>query len=71
MVLAGITGFLALRYVLNKVSAFAEQYTEASPGALPAVQMSAADYEQLDKRLSAFTSAVKAQERKEPDKKPG
>jgi len=62
MLFAGIAGFLAVRYVLNKVTAFAEQYTETSPGALPAVQMSTADYEQLDKRLSAFTSAVKAQE---------
>jgi hypothetical protein len=62
MVIAGISGFLAVRFLLNKVSVFAEQYTETSPGKLPAVQMSAPDYEQLDKRVNAFASAVKEQQ---------
>src|SRR6266404_9948932 len=56
----GIAGFFAVRYALNKFVALAEQYTEATAMTLPKVQMSPADYEQLQKRVSAFKDALNA-----------
>jgi hypothetical protein len=60
MVLVGIVGFFAIRYGLNKLTAFVEQYTETTPMTLPTVQMSTTEYQQLDKRVTAFTDAVNA-----------
>ena len=60
LVLVGIAFFFAVRYGLNKIAAIAEQYTETTPMTLPTVQMSATDYEQLDKRVTAFADAVNA-----------
>jgi hypothetical protein len=61
VLVVGLGSFLVVRYGLNKLAAFVEQYTEAAPMALPAVQMPAAEYEQLDKRITAFTDALNAQ----------
>lgn len=61
MLVVGIGGFLAVRYGLNKLAAFVERYTETTPMALPAVQMPAAEYEALNKRVTAFTDALNAQ----------
>ncbi|PYL00777.1 MAG: hypothetical protein DME19_03955 [Verrucomicrobia bacterium] len=65
-VLVGIAGFFAVRYGLNKLTAFVEQYTEAVPMTLPGVQMSSTDYSQLDKRVTAFTDALNAQKAASP-----
>jgi hypothetical protein len=60
MVLCGIAGFFAIRYGLNKFTAFVEQYTDTTPMKLPTVQMSSTDYQLLDKRVTAFSDAVNA-----------
>jgi len=60
MVVVGIAGFFAIRYGLNKLTAFVEQYTDTTPMILPTVQMSPTDYQQLDKRVTAFADAVNA-----------
>ena len=57
----GVAGFFVARHLLNKFVAFAEQYTETKPMALPKVQMSAADYAELDKRIAAFRDGLNAQ----------
>ena len=60
MVLVGIAFFFAVRYGLNKIASIVEQYTETTPMTLPPVQISPTDYEQLDKRVTAFADAVNA-----------
>jgi hypothetical protein len=60
MVLIGIAGFFTIRYLANKVTAFVEQYTDTTPMTLESVQVTAAEYQQLDKRVSAFADAVNA-----------
>jgi len=62
----GIAGFLALRYGLNKVTAIVEAYTETSPATLPSVQMPAAEYAELDKRLTAFQESLNGQKAEAP-----
>src|SRR5437867_4753859 len=66
MVVVGIAGFFTVRYALNKVTAMVEQYTETTPMTLPTVQMSATDYQQLDKRVTAFADAVTARKATPP-----
>ena len=66
MLLVGIAFFFAVRYGLNKIATIVEQYTETTPMTLPAVQMSATDYEQLDKRVTAFADAVNARKATPP-----
>ncbi len=66
IVLVGIAGFFAIRYALNKVTALVEQYTETLPMTLPTVQMSGTDYQQLDKRVTAFADAVNARKATPP-----
>ena len=66
MVLVGIAFFFAVRYGLNKIAAIVEQYTETTPMALPTVQVSASDYQQLDKRVTAFADAVNARKATPP-----
>lgn len=65
-VLFCIAGFFLIRYGLNKFTAFVEQYTETTPMTLPTVQLSATEYEQLDKRVSAFADAVNARKATPP-----
>src|SRR5205809_4032581 len=60
IVLVSIAGFFAIRYGLNKFTAFVEQYTETTPMVLPKDPMSATDYQELDKRVTAFADAVNA-----------
>jgi hypothetical protein len=60
MVLVGIAGFFTIRYVANKVTAFVEQYTDTASMTLESVQVSAAEYQQLDKRVTDFADAVNA-----------
>src|SRR5512135_1125336 len=50
-ILAGVATFFAVRYVLHRVTALIEQYTEPAATALPPVAVSAADYEKLKARL--------------------
>ena len=57
-VLLGIAGFFAVRYGLSKFAAFVTQYTETSPGTLPSVQASPAEYAELNKRVTAFNDAL-------------
>jgi hypothetical protein len=66
MILVGIAFFFAVRYTVNKIGQIVEQYTETTPMTLPAVQMSATDYEQLDKRVTAFADAVNARKATQP-----
>src|SRR5262245_2371354 len=66
MVLFGIAGFLLIRYGLNKLTAFVEQYTDTRPMTLESVQMSTSDYQQLDKRVTAFADAVNARKATPP-----
>src|SRR5206468_2472842 len=66
MVCMGIAGFFVARYAVNKFAGFAEQYTETKPMQLPQIQMSSTDYQQLDKRVSAFTEALGAQKASAP-----
>ena len=66
MVLVGIAFFFAVRYTVTKIASIVEQYTETKPMPLPAVQMSATDYEQLDKRVTAFADAVNARKATPP-----
>jgi hypothetical protein len=58
--IVAITGFFAARYALNKITAFVERYTETAPMALPKTQMAEAEYQLLDKRVTAFTDALRA-----------
>ena len=57
----GIGGFLAVRYGLGKLAALVEKYTEPAPMTMAAVQMPAAEYQQLNKRVTEFTDALNAQ----------
>jgi len=66
MVLVGIAGFFLIRYGLNKFTAFVEQYTDTKPMLLETVQISSADYQQLDKRVTAFADAVNARKATPP-----
>ena len=66
MVLVGIAGFFLIRYGLNKFTAFVEQYTDTKPMLLETVQISSADYQQLDKRVTAFADAVDARKATPP-----
>src|SRR3989442_1751990 len=66
IVLIGIAGFFAIRYGLNKFTAFVEQYTDTTPMTLPTIPMSSADYQQLDKRVTAFADAVNARKATPP-----
>jgi len=65
-VLVGIAGFFLVRYGLHKFTAFVEQYTETRPMTLESVEMSKADYQQLDKRVTAFADAVNARKATPP-----
>ncbi len=65
-VLLGIAGFFAVRYGLNKFAAFVTQYTETSPGTLPSVQVSPAEYAELNQRVTAFNDALTAQKTTPP-----
>jgi hypothetical protein len=60
MVLVGVAGFFTIRYFANKVTAFVVQYTDTAPMTLESVEVSAAEYQQLDKRVTAFADAVNA-----------
>ncbi|HYT60947.1 MAG TPA: hypothetical protein VEL06_12295 [Haliangiales bacterium] len=62
MVFFGVAGFIAFRYVLNRFIAVAEQYTDTKPMTLPKVELSAADYEQLNKRVTAFGDGLNGPE---------
>ena len=66
ILVVGIGVFLAARYGLNKLAAFVEQYTETAPMAMAAVQMQPAEYEQLDKRVTAFAEALNGQKATPP-----
>ena len=66
VIVVGIAGFLAVNYGLKKINALIEQYTEASPATLPAVQMPKSEYDELDKRVAAFQQAVDAGKPVEP-----
>jgi hypothetical protein len=66
VVLFGIAGFFAIRYGLNKFTAFVEQYTETTPMTLPAVPISTTEYQQLDQRVTAFADAVNARKATPP-----
>jgi hypothetical protein len=61
-VLFCVSAFFVARYALNRFIAVAEQYTETTPMTLPKVELSAADYDQLDKRITAFRDALNAPE---------
>ena len=58
--IVAVAGFFAVRYGLNKFAAFVERYTETAPMALPKTQMAEAEYQLLDKRVTAFADALKA-----------
>ena len=60
MLVVGIAGFFTIRYVANKVTAFVEQYTDTASMTLESVQVPAAEYQLLDKRVTAFADAVNA-----------
>jgi hypothetical protein len=60
VLIVAITGFFAVRYGLNKFAAFVERYTETAPMALPKTQMAEAEYQSLDKRVTAFADALRA-----------
>src|SRR5207247_11124489 len=66
MVLVGIAFFFAVRYGLNKIASIVEQYTETTPMTLPPVQISPTDYEQLDKRVTAFADAENTRKATQP-----
>ena len=66
MVLVGIAFFFAVRYTVTKIAQIVEQYTETTPMTLPTVQISPTDYEQLDKRVTAFADAVNARKATQP-----
>ncbi len=66
LVLFGIGLFFAVRYGLNKLSAFVEEYTETKPMLLETVQVSANEYQQLDQRVTAFADAVNARKATPP-----
>ncbi|MBI3851511.1 MAG: hypothetical protein HY298_14730 [Verrucomicrobia bacterium] len=53
-VVVGIMAVLAVNYVKNLINT----YTDTSPMALPKVEMPAAQYEALDKRVTAFKESV-------------
>jgi len=61
LVVMGIVAFFVARYAINKFVGFAEQYTEAKPTTVPQAQMSSTEHQQLDKRVSAFADALRAQ----------
>src|ERR1051326_4876922 len=56
----GIAAFLGVRYVLNRVAAVVEKYTEDKPMVLPRDPMSAEDYQGLQKRVGAFQDGLNA-----------
>src|SRR5262245_1280575 len=66
LVLFGIGLLFVVRYGLNKLTAFVEQYTETKPMLLETVQISANEYQQLDKRVTAFADAVNARKATPP-----
>jgi len=57
-ILLGVAGFFAVRYVLNKVTVLIEQYTDPAPAALPQVEFSPGDYEELQARLAEFQETL-------------
>jgi hypothetical protein len=65
-VLFGIAAFFAIRYGINKFTAFVEQYTDTTPMTLESVQVSPGEYQQLDKRVTAFADAVNARKATPP-----
>ena len=66
LIIVGVAGFLVINYGLKKLNALIEQYTESGPATLPAVQMSKAQYDELDKRVTAFEQALDAGKTVEP-----
>src|SRR5690349_8252010 len=58
----GIMAVLAVNYVKNLINT----YTDTSPMTLPKVEMPAAEYEALDKRVTAFKDSVDKQKNVSP-----
>jgi hypothetical protein len=57
-ILIAVAGFFTVRYALNKVAAYIEQYTDAAPAPLPAVEVTSKDYDELQERLAEFQEAM-------------
>ena len=60
LLIAGIGGFVAFRYVVGKINGFIDQYTDTSPITLPRVDLPADELKQLKARSDAFKVAVDA-----------
>ena len=54
LLLAGLLGFLAVRFVRNKINS----YTEAQPLKMPRVEMTDAEFQVLEQRVKSFTGGL-------------
>jgi hypothetical protein len=57
-VLGIVGGYFAVRYAMRTTQAMVNEYTDASPAAVPAVRLTAAQQADLQERLGAFRSAL-------------
>src|SRR5262245_49582846 len=60
LLIAGIGGFIAFRYVVNKVNNYIAQYADTAPATLPRVDLPADEMKQLKARTDAFKTALNA-----------
>ena len=59
-ILIAVTGFLGVRFLVGRINATIMEYTEASPRALPTVDMPTNEIAQLKERAAAFGRALDA-----------
>jgi hypothetical protein len=66
MIAVGIGGFFLVRYGVQQLTAFIEQYTDTVPMAIETVQVEPGEFEALEERMAAFQDALDRGARVEP-----
>jgi hypothetical protein len=66
LVAVGIGGYFLVRYGVNQLTAFVQQYTETTPMAIERVEVEPGEYEAIEQRLAGFGEALDKGTRVEP-----
>jgi hypothetical protein len=66
MVAVGIGGFFLVRYGMEQLTAFVEEYTDTVPMAIESVQVEPGELEELQQRMTSFEEALDRGTRVQP-----
>jgi hypothetical protein len=66
MVAVGIGGFFLARYGLERLTAFVEEYTDTVPMAIESIRVEPGEFEELERRMTAFQDALDRGARVDP-----